>query len=307
MKRLRIVLAHPHGFCAGVARALATMRQALREHPHPIYCYHELVHNRLVVDELAGQGVRFVETVDAVPEGSTLLFSAHGVAPAVERQARMKNLRVLDATCPFVARAHTKVRELAGKGYGIVLVGHRHHEEVEGVAAAAPGKVFVVENAEEAASVQVPDPRRVGVVTQTTLSVAFVNDMIDRLRQRFPDLQAPRHGDICYATQNRQRAARALARTADCILVLGSSNSSNSRRLVEISRAEGCPARLLENRADLAEVDLSDVAALGITSGASTPESFLNEILADLKHRGFEQIEGLVVAQEDPAFNANGA
>ncbi len=299
MNDKRVIIAHPHGFCSGVARAVEAIAEALRRYPPPVYCYHEVVHNRQIVEDLTRQGVRFVETLADVPDEAALLFSAHGVAPAVRKDAQDKRLRVVDATCPFVTRAHAKAQRLAARDCGILLIGHRGHEEVEGVAAEAPERTMIVENEAEAMAVCPPDPDRLGVVTQTTLSVEFVHAMLARLQERFPRLDAPEKGDICYATQNRQQAVQALARVADTILVLGSRNSSNSRRLAEIARACGRPAYLISQREDLAEADLSATETLGVTSGASTPESFLEEALAEVRAQGFARTENLVVAREN--------
>jgi 4-hydroxy-3-methylbut-2-en-1-yl diphosphate reductase len=301
MPEKKIILAYPHGFCSGVSRAVQAMGEALRRYAHPVYCYHEVVHNRQVVEGLRRRGAVFVRDMAEVPEGAALLFSAHGVAPSVRECARRKQLRVIDATCPFVARAHAKVKRLTAEGCGVLLIGHRRHEEVEGVAAAggAGAQVQVIENEDEARAVRPPDPARVGVVTQTTLSVSFVNQMIALLRQRFPQLIAPQKGDICYATQNRQRAAAALARVCDCVWVLGSENSSNSRRLVEIARAEGRQAVLLDSVERLDEIDLAGVRTLGLTSGASTPEDYLEQVLAILRGRGFAAGEKLRLVREN--------
>lgn len=299
MKDKRVIIAYPHGFCSGVSRAVEAMGEAVQRYPGPIYGYHEVVHNRQIVGDLSNRGAIFVETLEHVPVGATLLFSAHGVSPRVRTAAQEKKLQVVDATCPFVAKAHAKVQRLARDGFSILLIGHRHHEEVVGVAAEAPGHVIVIENEDEARTVQPPHPDRVGVVTQTTLSVTFVNTMLTLLRERFPCLVAPGKGDICYATQNRQQAVEALARQCECVLVLGSRNSSNSRRLAEIAETCGRPSFLLSQKADLDAVDLSAIGALGVTSGASTPESFLHEILDGLKRRGFARTENMTVAHEN--------
>ena len=298
MNKKRIIVANPHGFCSGVSRAVDAIQAAIKKYPPPVYCYHEVVHNQQVADMLTKQGVVFVESLDGIPHGSALLLSAHGVAPEVRHMAQAKDLLVIDATCPFVARAHAKVKRLAARGCSILLIGHRNHEEVIGVAAEAPEHVTVIENENEARTVRPPHPEAIGVVTQTTLSVRFVDTMIAILRERFPRLDAPQKGDICYATQNRQLAVEQLANQCDGTLVLGSRNSSNSLRLTEIAQSQGKPAFLLSTRADLNAVDLSGIHTLGLTSGASTPEFFLEAMIDDLKRFGFTEKSSLSVSTE---------
>ena len=292
MSRKRIIVAVPHGFCSGVARALETMDAVLQRVRPPVYCLNEIVHNRQIVDDLRKRGVVFVSRIADVPDAATLLFSAHGVSPDVRKTARKKSLRVIDATCPFVLKVHKEVLRFAEKDARIILIGHRRHEEVVGVAGEAPDRVIVIENEDEARRVEIPDPRRVGVVTQTTLSTDTADRIVAVLRTRFPMLQTPDRRDICYATQNRQRAVQALAAVSDRILVLGSANSSNSRRLVEVADTAGCPALLISRIEDLETLALSAVGTLGIISGASSPECFLKDVLAALAAAGFDAVEG---------------
>jgi 4-hydroxy-3-methylbut-2-enyl diphosphate reductase len=299
MNSKRVIVVNPHGFCPGVARAIETIETALRLCPAPVYCFNEIVHNQQIVNDLARRGVRFVKDLRGVPEGSTILFSAHGVSPSVRDEARQKNLRVIDATCPFVSKVHAEVRRYAREGYTVLFIGHWNHEEVIGVAGEAPDHVIVLETEEEARRAQPPDPTRVAVVTQTTLSVDKTRGITDILKSRFPPLRSPPQSDICYATQNRQRAVQALAGRVDLILVLGSKLSSNSHRLVEVGTAAGCRCVLISDLAELPSADLSAVDAVGITSGASTPELFLDQVLKDLAARGFDRVESLTEAEED--------
>ena len=300
MEERRVIVVHPHGFCAGVARALAAAEAALARFPRPIYGLHELVHNEHVVADLEARGVRFVATVEEAPPGATLLFSAHGVAPAVRLAAAARRLRVVDATCPYVAKVHDEVRRFAAGGGIVFCIGHHGHAEVEGVAGEAPGRVIVVATPEEARQAQPADPARVAVVTQTTLRPERADDVRAVLRERFPGLREPVRADICHATRDRQEAARALAAAADLVLVLGSETSSNSRRLVETVARAGGRARLIGTRTALAGVPLAQTRTLGITSGASTPESFLLDVLADLRLLGFTAVEHLHAVPEPP-------
>lgn len=294
MKRLTV--ANPHGFCSGVARAVATARKVLSDHQgEKVYCLHEIVHNGQVVSELTAAGMVFVQQVDDVPPGSVLLFSAHGVAPAVRKAAEARNLRVVDATCPFVAKVHATVREFASKGVYVFCIGHHGHDEVVGVAGEAPDFVRVVEDENDVRSVSVPDGSETAVVTQTTLSAEKVDRLIDALRRRYPALRVPGGTEICYATRNRQRAVRRLAEVCGNVLVLGAANSSNSRRLVETAQSAGANAALVSEMSDLDGSPLLDSARLGITSGASTPESFLdavvNRLMCDYGFTGCDVLE----------------
>ncbi len=294
----RILVAQPHGFCSGVARAVESLKIALRLRPRPIYCLNAIVHNRQVVEQFSRHGVRFVETLADVPPGNILFFPAHGVAPSVRKQALARNLHVIDATCPFVAKVHAEVRRYACMGFTIFLIGDRNHDEVIGVAGEAPEKVIIIETEQDIQEARVPDPKRVVALTQTTLSLDSVRTRLDLLRNRFSALKLPSRSDICYATHNRQQAARAVAARAELTLVLGSPSSANSRRLVEVCEAAGCPSKLLADRHELVTLDLETVRTLGLTSGASTPEAFLTEILKDLRGRGFTCVESMTVTQE---------
>jgi len=298
----KIVLVSPHGFCAGVKRAVEMADALLRLYPKPVYCLKEIVHNRQVIDGLASRGIVFVTDVAQVPVGATVLFSAHGVPPTVRAVAASRHLRVIDGTCPFVGKVHREVRRFADRGYSVLLIGHRHHDEIIGVAGEAPDRVTVVETEAQAREVQVPDPAKVAVMTQTTLSAEETEHTLAILRRRFPALQTPSESDICYATRNRQQAVRLFARRADAFIVLGSRNSSNSNRLVEVARAEGCRAHLVSSTADLAGVALDGVDTLGLTAGASTPEHFVHEIIAALKARGFTHFEETAAVKENVHF-----
>ncbi|MDI6775422.1 MAG: 4-hydroxy-3-methylbut-2-enyl diphosphate reductase [Verrucomicrobiota bacterium] len=295
----RVIVVNPHGFCSGVARAVAATEAALRLRQEPIYCFNEIVHNRRIVDDLSRRGVVFVRNVADAPDGATILFSAHGVSPAVRRESEARKLRVIDATCPFVAKVHAEVRRYAREDYTIFLVGHRRHEEVVGVAGEAPDRVVVLETEDEAIRAQPRDPSRVAAVTQTTLSVEAARSVLAIVRERFPALKTPARSDICYATQNRQQAVLALAARAELILVFGSANSSNSRRLAEVAIAAGCRSLLIGDLAELRSVALVAAQTIGVTSGASTPEPFLDEALKELAARGFDQVESLTVVEED--------
>lgn len=298
----RILIAYPHGFCAGVWRALDILAAAERRHPPPLYCLNELVHNRTVVAELERRGMRFVSSVTEVPPGGTLLFSAHGVAPRVRALAAARGLLVIDATCPFVDKVHANVRRYAAAGYTVILIGSRHHEEVVGIAGEAPESVRVVENPEEADTVQPDDPLKVAVVTQTTLSGARVDAVMSVLRRRFPTLRTPPLSGICYASTHRQEAVREVARQAEFVIVLGSANSANSSRLVEVARQAGARSALVSSAADLTALDLDGIADVGLTAGASTPASAVTEAVALLKERGFKRVKKIVVATEKLSF-----
>ena len=293
MSERRVIVVHPHGFCAGVSRALAAAEASLVRFPRPIYGLHDLVHNEHVVADLTARGVRFVARIEEVPPGGTVIFSAHGVAPAVRLAAAARGLRLIDATCPYVAKVHDEVRRFAAEGGTVFCIGHHGHAEVEGVMGEAPRQVIVVATPEEAQRAQPADPAKVAVVTQTTLSPEHADAVRAVLRARFPALGEPARADICHATRLRQEAARVLSGRTDLVLVLGSETSSNSRRLVETVQDAGGRAHLLGARAALATAPLAGVRTLGITSGASTPESFLLDVLAGLRGHGFTEIEHL--------------
>jgi len=293
-----VILANPRGFCAGVRHAVELAEAPLRRRPPSVYGLKELVHNRHVVDALCRKGLRVVRDIAEVPRGGTVLFSAHGVAPAVREQAAARNLEVIDATCPFVMKVHHEVRRFAREGRTIVLIGHRRHDEVIGVAGEAPERVVVIENEHEAAAFLPADPDRVAVVTQTTLSAEETDRVLLALRRRFPTLQTSPQKDICYATTNRQEAVKTLARKTAFILVLGAANSSNSKRLVEVAVGAGAEARLVSHAEDLAAIPLTGRDTIGVTAGASTPESFIAEILGRLRAHGFDRVEELEACAE---------
>jgi len=297
-----IVLVSPHGFCAGVERAVEVAETLLRVYPKPVYCLREIVHNTQIIRDLAGRGLIFVDAVADIPEGSTVLFSAHGVSPAVRAAAEARRLAAIDATCPFVTKVHTEVKRYAAQGYTIFLIGHRAHDEVIGVAGEAPDRVIVVETEAEARAATVPDSARVAVMSQTTLSVDETARVLAVLRERFPRLRTPAESDICYATRNRQQAVRETAHCVDHFIILGARNSSNSNRLVEVALAEGCAATLVTTPAEVSALPLTGVATLGLTAGASTPEYVVTDTIDRLKALGFERLELLEVVKEDLHF-----
>jgi 4-hydroxy-3-methylbut-2-enyl diphosphate reductase len=280
---VEILLASPRGFCAGVDRAVEMVERALARFGPPVYVRHEIVHNRHVVDTLRRRGAVFVEDPAEVPEGSLLLFSAHGVSPAVRRAAEARGLRVLDATCPLVTKVHVETRRLAGLGYELVLVGHAGHVEVEGTLGQAPGRVHLVECVDDVARLEVEDPEKLGCVTQTTLSVDDTREILDALRRRFPAIRLPRKDDICYATQNRQDAVKSLADEADLVLVVGAPESSNSSRLVEVAAKRGARARLVQCADDVEPEWLAGARRVGVTAGASAPEQLVREVVERLR------------------------
>lgn len=284
-----IYLAQPRGFCAGVQRAVSMAVEALAQYPHPVFCLNEIVHNQTVVEEMTRSGMHFVRSLEEVTPGAHLLFSAHGVSPLVRRQARERNLKTIDATCPFVTKVHNEVRRFARAGYTVLLIGKHGHDEVTGVAGEAPDQVVVVENESEALAVRVKDLDKVAVVSQTTLSVEEADIIGQVLARRFPSMATPLKSDICSATSDRQNAVKKLAGLTGHILVLGSPNSSNTMRLVETGKGAGAASFLVESRRALDKLDLVGMPSLGITAGASTPESFINDIVRELVQRGFSQ------------------
>lgn len=297
----RLLVVRPHGFCSGVARAVETAEAVLaRFRGEKVFCLNEIVHNQQVVSRLTSLGMVFVNRLDAVPEGALLLFSAHGVAPALWQQAEARRLRVINATCPFVTKVHAEVRRFVSRGALVICIGHRHHEEVAGVAGEAPDHVRIVENAEEAEVLPLPEGVPVAVVTQTTLGEAQVASVMAVLRRRFPALQLPASTDVCYATRNRQQAVGALAEACERVLVLGSANSSNSQRLVETARAAGAEAVLVSELGQVEALGWESVGSVGITSGASTPESFLDAVVQVLQDQyGFSEPEVMTAVEED--------
>jgi 4-hydroxy-3-methylbut-2-enyl diphosphate reductase len=279
-------VAAPHGFCAGVARAIEIVEIALQRWGAPLYVYHEIVHNSQVVDSFRHRGVTFVDRVDEVPTGATLVFSAHGVAPAVVAEAGQRGLRVIDATCPLVSKVHAEVRRFAARGFTTLLIGHEGHDEVVGTMGVAPGRVVLLQTAEEARALAVSPDEGTACVTQTTLSVSDAESVLSVLRDRFPAMQEPASSDICYATENRQQAVLRMAERVDVILVLGSENSSNTLRLVEVAREHGKPAYRLDDASELRPEWLRGASALGVTAGASTPETAVEGLLALFRHAG---------------------
>ncbi|MEW6283091.1 MAG: 4-hydroxy-3-methylbut-2-enyl diphosphate reductase [Candidatus Eremiobacterota bacterium] len=299
---MKVLLANPRGFCAGVDRAIDVVEIALQTYGAPVYVRHEIVHNDLVCDELREKGAVFVDDLSEVPEGSLLIFSAHGVSPAVRTEAEERKLKVLDATCPLVTKVHLEAVRFARKGYSIVLVGHRGHVEVEGTMGEAPESITLVESPEDVANLELKNPDKIIYLTQTTLSVDDANVVIEALKQRFPHIEAPPTEDICYATTNRQAAVKQMASDCDMILVIGSPTSSNSNRLVEVAIHHGCRSQLINDASQMNQVQLEGVSTLGITAGASAPESLVQEVLKWLHdHHPVEQQDYNVV-QEDVTF-----
>ena len=292
----RILLANPRGFCAGVERAIEIVERALEIHGAPVYVRHEIVHNKHVVDALRAKGARFVDDVDQIPEGAVTVFSAHGVSKTVEAHAAARDLRVIDATCPLVSKVHKEGQRSVEKGFEVVLIGHRGHPEVEGTMGQIPGRVHLVTCVGDIARLTPNDASKLAYVTQTTLSVDDTRDIIGALKERFPDIEGPDVRDICYATQNRQTAAREVAGSVDVILVVGARNSSNSNRLREIGEAMGVPAYLVESAAAVDERWLDGARSVGITAGASAPESLVKELIKLLRGLGkidVTEIEGV--------------
>ena len=297
-----VLLANPRGFCAGVDRAIAIVEHALAAFGAPIYVRHEVVHNRYVVDELRAKGAVFVETLDDVPEGATLVFSAHGVPKRVRAEAARRGLRVFDATCPLVTKVHAEVAKMHREGREIVLIGHAGHPEVEGTMGQCEGRVHLVESVDDVARLEVRDASRLAYVTQTTLSIDDAATIVAALRARFPAISGPRKGDICYATQNRQDAVKALAHEVDVVLVVGSRNSSNSNRLREVAVQHGVPAYLVDGAADIDDTWIEGKRRIGVTAGASAPEVLVREVVAHLQRLGAASVEDLDGARERVAF-----
>jgi 4-hydroxy-3-methylbut-2-enyl diphosphate reductase len=298
----KVLLAKPRGFCAGVEMAIETVERALDKHGAPLYVFHEIVHNRYVVQDFKQRGVVFVNSVDEVPAQANVIFSAHGVSPAIWQQAKEKKLQwVIDATCPLVDKVHREVRKFVALGYWILLVGHRDHDEIVGTNGEAPAYTLVVENVAEAASVAVPDPEKVVVLTQTTLSVDDTREIIEVLKQRFPRMVTPAKEDICYATQNRQDAVKQLAGHAELVLVIGSKNSENSNQLVKVARSLGKTAQLIDDQRDIDPAWLVGVSRVGITSGASVPDQLVQDVVEFFKRRG-AQVEQVGLAEENIHF-----
>lgn len=299
---MKVLLASPRGFCAGVNMAIESLDLALTSLAPPIYVYHEIVHNKYVVEHFRDRGVTFVDDLVEVPNGATLLFSAHGVSPAIRRAARDRNLRAIDATCPLVTKVHLEAIKYAQAGYTIFLIGHEGHDEVIGTMGEAPEAIVLVERPDDVASLKVADENKVAYLTQTTLSVDDANRIISKLRERFPHIAAPPKDDICYATQNRQEAVALLAAEADVAIVLGSQNSSNSQRLAELARERGIPAYLVDGPAGLDPAWFDGANTVLVTAGASAPEDVVNQCLEWLRQHYQATIEPRAIRQESVSF-----
>ena len=298
----KVLLAAPRGYCAGVDRAVQTVEHALDLYGPPVYVRKEIVHNKHVVEVLSERGAIFVDQETEVPEGALVVFSAHGVAPAVHENAAKRSLRTIDATCPLVTKVHVEARKFAADGYTIILIGHEGHEEVEGTTGEAPDSIVLVQTAEEVAELEVADPSRVAFITQTTLSVDETAQIIAALRERFPEITSPKSDDICYATTNRQLAVKQLARECDLVLVIGSRNSSNSNRLVEVAREHGADSHLIDFATQVKEGWLEGVETVGITSGASAPEELVEGLVKFFRDRGATDVSELRTVDEDVRF-----
>jgi 4-hydroxy-3-methylbut-2-en-1-yl diphosphate reductase len=298
----RVLLASPRGYCAGVERAVETVERALEHYGAPVYVRKQIVHNIHVVRELEARGAIFVEEETEVPEGATVVFSAHGVAPVVHENSAQLGHNVIDATCPLVTKVHVQSRRYAEEGYTIVLIGHAGHEEVVGTTGEAPDVTVLVQTVEEAEALDLPSDAKLAYVTQTTLSVDETGEIIKVLRRRFPDIRAPRKEDICYATSNRQWAVKEMLAEIDLLLVIGSRNSSNSNRLVEVARASGIPAYLIDDETEIEDRWLDTAETVGITSGASAPEKLVNRVCDWFRARGVTDIEPYRLVEEDVTF-----
>ncbi|TQM73691.1 4-hydroxy-3-methylbut-2-enyl diphosphate reductase [Thermopolyspora flexuosa] len=299
----RVLVARPRGYCAGVDRAVATVEKALEQYGPPIYVRKQIVHNTHVVRTLEKRGAVFVDETDEVPEGAIVIFSAHGVSPAVHEEAARRSLKTIDATCPLVTKVHNEAKRFAAKDYDILLIGHEGHEEVEGTAGEAPDHIRLVDGPDGVEKVQVRDPNRVVWLSQTTLSVDETKQTVARLRERFPNLIDPPSDDICYATQNRQTAVKEIAARSDLVIVVGSNNSSNSKRLVEVAKDAGAPAAyLVDDASYIEDAWLEGVSTVGLTSGASVPEELVEGVLAKLATHGFTDVEEVESVAEHMRF-----
>src|ERR687886_133148 len=299
----KLLLAAPRGYCAGVDRAVQTVERALELHGAPVYVRKEIVHNKHVVEQLRARGAVFVEELDdSIPEGAVTVFSAHGVSPAVHADAAERGLKTIDATCPLVTKVHREALKFAGEGYTIVLIGHSGHEEVEGTMGEAPEHIVLVETEADVDALEVEDPDKIAYISQTTLSVDETRAIIARLRERFPGIVGPRTDDICYATTNRQMAVKEMAAQCDLVLVIGSRNSSNSNRLVDVARDCGAEAHLIDTESQVREEWLTGKRVVGITSGASAPEELVQRLVDFFRARGTEHVEELEVMREDVRF-----
>jgi 4-hydroxy-3-methylbut-2-enyl diphosphate reductase len=299
----KIFLLKPRGFCAGVVRAIDVVKIALELYGRPVYVRKEIVHNKHVVDELRDAGAIFVEELHEVPEGGRAIFSAHGVAPSVRHEAKERNLDVIDATCPLVTKVHLEAVRFARDGYSIVLIGHKDHDEVIGTLGEVPECSYLVETVEDVDDLDIPDPTRVRYLTQTTLSLDETRDIITRLKERFPLIEGPHSQDICYATENRQMAVKAISTAIDVLLVVGSQNSSNSKRLVEVGANFNVRSYLVNDRGDVDSAWLDGVRNVGVTAGASAPEHLVQDLMDFLRDRGFSQLEEIELVDEDVRFS----
>jgi 4-hydroxy-3-methylbut-2-enyl diphosphate reductase len=298
-----VLLAGPRSFCAGVERAIDIVEAALKRYPHPIYVRRQIVHNAHVVQDLEHRGVVFVDELDEIPDHTTVVFSAHGVAPAVREEAARRGLNVIDATCPLVAKVHTEARRFVGRGKSVLLVGHAGHDEVEGTLGQVPGSITLVQNAAEAETVEVDNPDEVAFVLQTTLGVDEAAATVATLRRRFPVIASSPTDDICYATTNRQRAVLAMVADCDVLIVIGSTNSSNSKRLVEVAEAAGTPAHLVDDATGVLPEWVAGARTVGITAGASAPPHLVDEFVETLRALGPVEVDERVITQEDLTFS----
>ena len=298
----RVLLLKPRGFCAGVVRAIDIVNIALETFGAPIYVRREIVHNRYVVNELAEKGAIFVHEIEEVPDGQRVIYSAHGVSPAVRDDSKARHLKVIDATCPLVTKVHIEAVKFAKQGYSLVLIGHRDHDEIEGTLGEAPDVTQVVSNVDEVAALRVPDPGHVAYLTQTTLSLDEARDIIHALKIKFPNIVGPHSQDICYATENRQVAVRNVAHSAGLVLVVGSTNSSNSNRLVEVSRNLGTVGYLIDNSQAIDPAWLEGISTVAVTAGASAPEILVEDVVNYLRQSGFSNVEEVEVMPENVRF-----
>lgn len=299
----KLYLLKPRGFCAGVVRAIDVVKIALDLYGPPVYVRKEIVHNKHVVDELREAGAIFVEELDEIPAGGRAIFSAHGVSPMVRKEAKERQLKVIDATCPLVTKVHLEAVKFAREGYTIVLIGHRGHDEVTGTLGEAPAQSILVENVADVDALNLPDPSRVAYLTQTTLSLDETKHIEQRLKERFPKITGPKTQDICYATENRQMAVKGVAPFCDLLLVVGSDNSSNSKRLVEVGRNFGIHGYLVNDWNDVDPAWLEGVKNIGVTAGASAPEHLVEELVEALQQKGFTQLEVVELVDEDVRFS----
>ena len=298
----RIVLASPRGFCAGVDRAIEIVEQALQAYGKPVYVKHQIVHNTHVIDSLEKKGAIFVDSIDEVPETSIVVFSAHGIPPKVRQEAEARKLHVIDATCPLVTKVHNEAKRYASEGYSIILVGHRGHVELEGTSGEAPEVTLIIETAEDAQNVKVPNPSKVVCLTQTTLTIDDTRKVVDTLKKRFRGIILPAKDDICYASQNRQNAVKEIVKQVELVFVVGSKASSNSNRLVDVARSSGAKAYLINDWTEIMPEWIAGVKSIGLTSGASAPEHLVTEVIEYLKKSGINEVTQLTTVTEKVFF-----